>query len=250
MRSKQLTAKHLQILIALQEGPMDRLESLAKRVKVSRTTVASYTKWMAGESSTSDKRYFRVAPDLDDAALEMKTIDVLIDTPTIESVNNVETLCNNHPYTKYRARCYGGESKVFAQFRIPNNTTKILARFLKEAENRGDAAGYEILPTDNVQPLFTTPRLEYWNNASFTWEFDWEKWAKKPVPKGRIKSVVPSESKLHLLKQSDVAILGMLPHGVRRKQRHIMDDLKTEGYEFTSQESSRRLRVLKENFIT
>jgi DNA-binding Lrp family transcriptional regulator len=229
---------------------MDRLESLAKRVNVSRTTVASYTKWMAGESKTSDKRYFRVSPDLDESALEMKTVDVLIETPTIDSVEKVETLCDKHPYTKYRARCYGGESKIFAQFRIPINTSKMLTRFLNEAEKRNDLAGYEILPTDTDHSLFTTPQLKCWNNSSFTWDFDWDKWAKKSVSKEKPKRPTPSTSKLNLLKKSDVAILGMLPLGVRRKQRHIMDDLKAEGFEFTSQEFSRRLRVLKENFIT
>ncbi|MFW9847590.1 MAG: hypothetical protein ACFFF4_00515 [Candidatus Thorarchaeota archaeon] len=229
---------------------MDRLETLAKRVKLSRTSVASYLKWMSGESKSSDKRYFRVVPDFNENALDLQTVDVFLDTPTLESIEKTETLCDKHPYTKYRARCYGGHSKILAQFRIPKNTSNLLTRFLNESKRHNEFEDYQILPTEDVQSLFTLPRLEHWNNKSFTWDFDWEKWASESVKRSKQIESLPNESKLHLLKKSDIAILGRLSQGMRRKQRVIIEELKEEGFDFTSQEFSRRLRILKNHFIT
>ena len=249
MTIKRLTARHLQILIALQEGPMDRLEILAKRVNLSRTAVSTHLKWLSGEDSSSTKRLFRVVPDLDEDALDLQTVDVFFQTPSLESMTHVEKLCDTHPYTKYRARCYGGGSEVFAQFRIPKNTTHLLQKFLRLSKKNGAFTSYRVLPTQNVPSIFTVPRLEYWNNKLFTWDFNWDEWLIAPSTKKSEEIPKLPSSKLELLTKNDILILSLLTRGSRRKQRVFIEELETQGVSISSQEFSRRLGVLKNNII-
>ncbi|MDF1538512.1 MAG: hypothetical protein P1Q69_06385 [Candidatus Thorarchaeota archaeon] len=249
MRKVRITAKHLQLLIALQEGPLDRLEELAKRVNMSRTTVAHYLKWLSGEDSSSEKRYFRVVPDFDEGALDLQTVDVFFETPSFQSVKDVEELCYLHPYTKFRARCYSGNSEVFAQFRIPTGSENLLDRFFRESKRKGKFTNYRILPTENVPSLFTVPRLEFWDNESFTWNFDWDEWTQKPGLAGRENYKQESTSKLEYLCKNDIALLRFLSNGMRRKQRFIIEELRSQGISLSSQEFSRHFKFLRENFI-
>ncbi len=250
MRGQHLSSRHLQLLIALQEGPMDRLEDIAERVKISRTTVSKNLKWLSGESKSGKKRYFRVVPDLNEARLGMHTVDVLFDTPTFASLKKVEGLCNIHAYTKYRARCYGGESGVFAQFRIPNDTADLLYAFLEESKANGNFEDFWVLPTQDIDSIFTVPRLEYWNNDSFAWEFNWDEWFDARYKMKQVLKKKKQAPMLDILTKDDIWIMSLLPRGMRRKQKALIEDLKREGIEFTSQEFSRRYNLIKENFIT
>ncbi len=239
----------MQLLIALQEGPMDRLEELAKRVSMSRTTVAQYLKYLSGQTSASDKRYFRVVPDFDENALDLQTVDVFFETPSFQSLIQVEALCDIHPYTKFRARCYGGTSEVFVQFRIPKSTETQLDRFFRESKKQGKFSKYRILPTENVASLFTVPKLQFWNNETFTWDFDWNEWIQKPGLTRREIYAQESSSHLEFLSKNDIAILRYLSDGMRRKQRLIIEDLQSVGISFSTQEFSRRFKFLRENYI-
>ncbi len=250
MRTNQLTARHLQLLIALQEDPMARLDVLAKRVGLSRTTVASYLKWLSGENPLK-KRYFRVVPDFNEDALNMRTIDVLFDTPDYNSLRRVEEICDKHPYTKYRARCYGGLSHVFAQFRIPKGTKPVLSEYLRDLKRKEVFQDFRVLPTKSVETIFTVPRLEHWDIDFLSWNFDWSDWLDSPIDLGSsVRSLPADDSKLGLLTRDDVYILSILPRGVRRKQKEMISDLKKQGVDFTSQEFSRRLKMLNEHFVS
>lgn len=228
---------------------MDTLEEIAAHVQMSKTTVASYLKWLSGAKKSS-KRYFRVIPHLDEDALGMHTVDVFFETPTNESLKAVELLCDEHPYTKYRARSYGGGSEVFAQFRIPKGSMHLLRRFLDTSKKKSTFKDYRLLPTENTRTLFTVPQLEFWNIESFSWDFNWNKWLKQLSAISIDPVEPPNGSKIDLLSKSDVSILSSIStNGIRRKQKDIMQELKGMGVEFTSQEFSRRMQLLKEHFI-
>ncbi len=229
---------------------MDTLEMLAERVNKSKTTVANYLKWLSGESKSSKKRYFRVVPHLNEGALDLYTVDVFFETPTHEELEAVERLCDAHPYTKYRARSYGGSSELFAQFRIPKGTMSLLKRFLDRTKKESVFSDYRILPTEEIQPIFSVPQLEFWNQRNFTWDFDWSRWFELDGGNSE-KRGAADESKLNLLTRPDMSILSSISTGgIRRKQKDIMNELKSKGVEFTSQEFSRRLQLLKDHFIT
>ncbi|TFG99080.1 hypothetical protein E4H12_04035 [Candidatus Thorarchaeota archaeon] len=246
--TNRLSGKLLSLLIALQENPMARIEQLASRVNLSRTTVSRDLKWLSGEHSKSSRRFFRVGPELYEYALGLETIDVFLETSNFESLAFLEKICDAHPYTKYRARCFGGHPGLFVQFRIPIGTTSHIESLLKKLKTQKSIQNYSILPTIGVDPIFSVTRLEHWNSDSFTWDFDWKKWA---ATKGRnsSKKTQTLEPLTDLLETRDISILNQLGFGARRKQKLIINALKNEGVQISSQDFSRHLALLNERFI-
>ena len=248
MQTFRLTGKHLSLLLALQEGPLETTQDLSRRVDYSRSTVAKYLKWLDGKSEESPKKFFRVVPEFDEAALGLFTLDVFLKTDRYESIMNLEQLCDAHPYTKYRARSYGGIPGLFAQFRIPIGSQNHLRTLLESKINVKYLDSFWILPTANTHPIFSIARLEHWDNNSFTLDFDWSSWIESDVEIPPVKKPKQSAPRLDLLSKKDMYILSDLVHGARRKQKEIIDKFSKRGIEFTSQEFSRRLKVLQDYF--
>lgn len=246
--TQSLSAKYLTLLIAIQQHPTDKIEKIADRVGLSRTTVSKDLKWLQGVTPKSEKRYFRVVPDFDEAALGLETLDVFIEVKRFESIKALEKLCDDHPYTKYRARCYGAYRGLFVQFRIPIGSTPMISELLRLAEEKGILLDFTILSTSSEDPVFSVSQLKHWNRESFTWDFDWGKWAAKEI-KVKPKKATTSVPNLDILTKRDVGILTQLSFGARRKQKDIIEALKRENFPFTSQDFSRRLQILSKNFI-
>ncbi|MFW9843905.1 MAG: AsnC family protein, partial [Candidatus Thorarchaeota archaeon] len=176
--TNRLGAKYLTLLVALQENPMGKIEQIAKRVGLSRTTVSRDLKWLSGEHQKSSRWFFRVGPSFNEFALGLETVDVFLETSHFDSLAKLEAFCDSHPYIKYRARCFGGHPGLFAQFRVPIGSASLIESLLKKLKTQKTLLKYEILPTIGVDPIFSVTRLEHWNSESFTWDFDWMKWAK------------------------------------------------------------------------
>ena len=246
--TQRLTGKYLTILVALQEGPMDRIEQIAERVGLSRTTVSRDLKWLSGKLPDATKRYFRVIPDLNEPALGLETIDAFLDTPDIASLKKLEKLCDDHPYTKYRARCYGHHSGLFTQFRVPIGTEHLISSLLKGIKQKGLISKYSLLPTAKAEPIFSVSRLQHWNSESFSWNFDWTSWTNKKSKKKIVESTA-TPNLIHQLDKNDIHILTHLVHGARRKQKEIIDALAKDGILLSSQDFSRRLTHLNAHFI-
>ncbi|MGV9168633.1 MAG: helix-turn-helix domain-containing protein [Promethearchaeia archaeon] len=247
--TQRLSGNYLSLLIALQEGPMDTLEELAEKVGYSRTTVSKYLQKLQGRTSENGRQYFRVIPNLDEAALGLQTVDVFMETSELPIMRTIEHLCDKHPYTKYRSRCYGHYSGVFAQFRVPISGSEKIRMLLEQQQQELGLDSFVVLPTMNTQPVFTVSRLEHWNVDSFTWEFDWHNWAARSLVETPQPRKNPTKVRLDLLNKKDLYVLTKLGMGARRKQIDIIRDLKEEGVEFRSQEFSRRYSLLKEYFI-
>lgn len=227
---------------------MDRIEQIAARVGLSRTTVSRDLKWLSGEDPKSSRRFYRVGPDLNESALGLETVDTFLEASNIKSIDALERLCDTHPYTKYRARCYGAHPGLFTQFRVPIGTKHLIQSLLKKLKASDSISNYSILPTQGVNPLFSVTRLEHWNSESFTWSFDWKKWSTKKIRKPP-KQKATQERLIHLLESRDIHILTQLGYGARRKQKVIMDSLKKEGIHISSQDFSRHLTLLNNHFI-
>jgi len=227
---------------------MDTIEQIAERVGLSRTTVSRDIKWLSGKLPGATKRYFRVVPDLNETSLELETIDVFLDTPDIEALVKLEKMCDIHPYTKYRARCYGHHSGLFVQFRIPISTEKLIKALLQRLKLKMLLTKYSILPTIEVNPIFSVSRLQHWNSDSFSWDFDWNAWATERIKKIPIESIHTASVVDHLDNQ-DISILTHLSYGARRKQKEIIKALEKDDIHLSSQEFSRRLAFLNSSVI-
>jgi DNA-binding Lrp family transcriptional regulator len=227
---------------------MDRIDQLARRVGLSRTTVSRDLKWLSGETADSSRKYFRVVPDFNEPALAMETVDVFFEASDLNSLELLEKLCDEHPYTKYRARCFGSHTGVFAQFRTPTGTSPMIKALCKKAKTKGFTPGFTILPTEDTHPIYSVSRLEHWNSGSFTWDFDWKTWASKKSLKSR-ESFKSKDAMIHLLDRRDISILTQLSYGARRKHKTIINALADRNIHITSQDFSRRLSLLNDKFV-
>ncbi|NHJ13568.1 MAG: HTH domain-containing protein [Candidatus Thorarchaeota archaeon] len=246
--TQRLTGKYLTLLIALHESPMARIEQLAERVGLSRTTVSRDLKFLSGNLPSSTRKFFRVVPELDETALGLMTIDVFLETSQLASIERLEKMCDTHPYTKYRARCFGSHSGLFVQFRVPANTGQEVKMLLSSLCTAKLVDDYAILPTESAPPVFSVSKLEHWDSASFTWAFDWKRWASKRFRK-EVKHKASKKSLVNMLDSRDISILTQLAYGSRRKQKDIIKALSKEGIKITTQDFSRRLAILNEHFI-
>jgi DNA-binding Lrp family transcriptional regulator len=227
---------------------MDRIEQLAKRVGLSRTTVSRDLKWLSGESKGAQRKYFRVVPNLNEPALDLETVDVFLEAPDLRTIEKLENLCDEHPYTKYRARCYGSNSGLFVQFRIPSSTEGMVETLLKKLKANRLTTDFKILPTQGVNPIFSVTKLQHWNSESFTWDFDWKKWSSRK-PRKALAIDDRQTPIVNLLDIRDISIITQLMYGARRKHKTIIEALKKRGIHITSQDFSRHLALLNKKFI-
>jgi len=245
---QRLSGKYLTLLIALQEGPMDLLKDLAKRVGNSPTTVSKDLKWLSGEHPSQKTRFFRVVPDLNEGALGLVTVDVFLEIRNLSNIRIIEKFCDDHPYTKYRARCFGYHSGLFVQFRVPKGTESFLKSLFSGLKKQDIVVDYTVLSTTGVEPIFSTSLLKHWNSSSFTWDFDWNGWSKKKV-KSTPDSDKLIDSVVHILTSREISILTQLSYGARRKQIEIIRALEKDSVSYTSQDFSRSLALLNDQFI-
>ncbi len=228
---------------------MNTVQELAMRVSFSRTTVSEYLRKMSSKGKDSTDRLFRVIPQLDEVSLGLNTTDCFLMTSNLESLKRMERLCDEHPYTKYRARCYGAHSGLFVQFRIPSGTQPMIKDLLRRVKSAGHLDAFSVLPTSEHPPIFSTSKVANWNPRTFTWRFDWNRWFEKEVD-----TVIPQkkggEAFLDVLTKKDLYIICQLNHGARRKQKDMIQALSKDGIDFTSQDFSRRLKRIEERFIT
>ena len=228
---------------------MDLLKDIAKKVCQSPTTVSKDIRWISGEHPKQPTKFFRVVPNLNETSLGLVTIDAFFEISHLGKIKAMEKFCDDHPYTKYRARCFGQHSGLSVQFRVPYGTESYIKSLFSKLKSNGYIQGYSILPTVGNESIFSVSRLEHWNSESFTWDFDWERWTRREV-KQKVGMKSPEEVKIHLLSSREINILTQLSYGARRKQIDIIRALEKEGVKFTTQDFSRSYSLLNESFIS
>ncbi|MGQ4912722.1 MAG: hypothetical protein ACP6KW_11180 [Candidatus Thorarchaeota archaeon] len=249
MTERKLQGRHISILMALQEDPMTSVSDLVKRSGLSQTTVYQDLKWLSGDHPESKFRYFRVVPDFDENALGLETVDVVIEVSAFSQYAPLERTLDNHPYTKYRIRIHGSTNGLFVQFRVPHGTSRYVTELLKELRSRERLRDFRILPTQNTESIYTVSSLKNWNLETFSWSFDVDAWASTKAKRVRFSPIRRDPPRLSLLKELDIRVMCHLTRGSRRKQRQIIDALAQEGVTISSQDFSRRLRAINDNFI-
>ncbi|MEA2071793.1 MAG: helix-turn-helix domain-containing protein [Asgard group archaeon] len=174
-----LNAKHIRLLLAIQENPLGTYAELSERT--------GFTKYMVHnllsdlESWGKDKkRCFTVVANLDLENLGLELVDVLVKASEEEQLQTLEKLCSEHPYTIYRGRVYGGDQLgLLIQFRQPVNSLNHLDDLLHQLLAKDLINDYEILPFTKVKSFYTTPNIDYWVPKNNTWKFNWHNWFKQ-----------------------------------------------------------------------
>ncbi len=248
-----MTGQDLMLLMAIQENPFETLDGLAERAGISRPTVAKKLRELQGNSvkpGVQQKRYFIVMPLLDYSNLGLEPVDVLLEAKNLESVIQLEEIARKHPYTAYRGRCFGQINGLLMQFRVPIGKVMLVKELVRELLDQGTISSFKYLPAGNEPGIYTSMKIEGWNQKTFTWEFDWNGWftKKETVKRSAARDKTPGVA-LQWLTQRDIRLMEELMRGARRKNSEIINALRLRGETFTAQTFSRRYQRIRDECL-
>jgi len=182
--------------------------------------------------------------------LGLESLDLMVEVDSEEKTQLVEKLCYLHPYTFYRARCYGDINGLLVQFNIPIGSQNLVIELFEILKKNKLIDNFTAMPFKNAEPIFTTPNLDFWNTATNQWKFDCNDWFNKKVKTidKKQQTKQPGLAK-EWLTQSYIAIIHHLGKNARRKNTEIIEDLKKDGFEITPQTFSRYVKQVKKHCI-
>nr|NHJ85746.1 hypothetical protein [Asgard group archaeon] len=95
--------------------------------------------------------------------LGLESLDIIVEVDNEEKTQLIEKLSFTHPYTFYRARCFGDSNGILIQFNIPMNSQKLIIELFEILKEKKFIDNFIVLPFKNAEPIFTTPNLDHWN---------------------------------------------------------------------------------------
>ncbi|MHA1746463.1 MAG: hypothetical protein ACTSWW_10715 [Promethearchaeota archaeon] len=242
----------MKLLISLQENPNSTLEQLALASRFSTSLVFKILKRLT-ETTNFAKPAFNIVAHPNLFALGLEVVDVIVKCKDLSQIQLMQRLSMIHPYTIYRAKCFGETNGIFFQFRIPNRTRHNIDELFIRLKEENRIEDYQILEFGVKNVIYTTVRLESWNLDQLSWNFNWEEWfTKQPLilPRGEISTQNTPGYVKKWLKQRDVAILNELAIDARRKNKVIMKVLREKSeIDFSPQSFSRRFMKIKEECV-
>ena len=213
----------LKLLFALQEDPIASAAALGRVVGITPPTAKA---WL--EQFKKDLVYTGVHADLRVRRLGLEIDDFLIHPTSYDALVKIERFCDQHPYTLYRARVFGGDVQgLFIQFRQPDVARLHLESAFQVMMDQGIAKQIRELPTLRAEygSAYTFPQLNAWNPEKLSWDFDWNAWWKR-APKGDFDLSVEPASDLKLeLDSLDVRLLAELTRDSRQKNIDIIANI-------------------------
>ncbi|MEM2273334.1 MAG: hypothetical protein QXX56_03850 [Candidatus Bathyarchaeia archaeon] len=208
-----IDALTLKILSVLGRKPKASLRSLSRDVGLS---PASLRKKI--EKILSDKLFYGVSARINPFALGLEIASVLAEAPA-DKLILFEKVCDLHPYTHYRIRCFGHINGVFAAFQIPIGTTYLLVNLLEELSKNGIIEKW-ILEMPTSFPIGCEADYSFYE-PGVGWKFDWNEWAKSI---DRLEPFEPRREEknvLNLLDKVDMRILRELSKNILRRRGDI-----------------------------
>jgi DNA-binding Lrp family transcriptional regulator len=239
-----LPGVYLPLLMAIQENPLSTVLDLVKRVDGSKPTVIKRLSYLRANN------YFSVEALLNHRNLDFEVVDVFLEASNLKDVMRLETIANNHPYTSYRARCFGSYNGLFLQFRIPTGTRSKIEMLVDILKEKGIVTKDLIYHTGDEPSVRTSMNLDAWNLKSMSWTFDWVKWFETEYPSTSPK---PPKNKpglaLEWLTKNDVYMLQQLMINAKRNNAKMLRAIHEKGVTISPQTFGRRLRMLDEHCI-
>jgi DNA-binding Lrp family transcriptional regulator len=177
-------------------------------------------------------------------ALGLNRINILAFVNSIEKLLTLELACDEHPYTHYRARVYGGQFGLLMQFDTPINTIHLIEEFMKKLVKEGIIQQYELLPSTGIRNDIYADLARY-NAKMSRWTFSWDEWF---ANLDKEKSILPKKQKIvndfTTFQQSHFKILRMLTANASIKQTEIIEKLK-----LSRTQTHREYNYVIENYI-
>lgn len=249
MKRENLTIKEIRVLLALEQKPLATFDDLSIITGYAKSVVFGIMKQLS--SPKDQPSYFCVVGHPNLHALGLEVVDVFVHANSSTQISNLFKICRAHPYTIVFAPCYGATNGALVQFRIPLNAKSLIADLFFKLKEKKVIQDFQI-PSFGAKSTYTSIDVKFWDFPSFRWNFDWKEWfslelsQKLPEQKspGKIGSVKS------WLKKRDIAILAQLTDNARNKKIEMISALKQQGFDFTPQTFSRRLKRVKDECIT
>lgn len=222
----------LKILSILGRKPKASLRSLSKEIGLSPTLLRRKI-----EKMLSDKVFYGISARINPFALGLEIVLTFVEVPP-EKLLLFEKICDLHPYTHYRVRCFGPINGMFVAFQIPIGTTYLLTNLFEELLKRGLIEKW-VLEKPTSFPIGCEADYSFYE-PGVGWRFNWRSWAEN------INSLEPFEPKkernvLGLLSRVDMQILRELSKNILRKRGEIAKAVGIELYQL-----NRRWRRLED----
>jgi DNA-binding Lrp family transcriptional regulator len=230
----------LRVLIALHGNPLGDVNSLSRQAGISPITFVRSLKKLQTEG-LFDKRGF-VSSQISFSAVGMELVIVFMNAPQ-RNWNKIEEMCDNHPYTSYRVRCYGDTNGIFALFAMPTGSLSLLLQLLDIMKKNGTFTDYRLHRLLNEQ-IYTEVDFRRYNNGLGTWSFGWDGWA-KIIDEGNpaeLKEFPPTV--LHHMTAVDMQVLKQLSMNARKERKERAKEVGIPAYQL-----SRRLKFYKQNHV-
>jgi hypothetical protein len=162
----------LRVLIALHDNPLGDINSLSKQAKMSPATFARNLRKLQAEGILEKGGF--VSAQISHSAIGLELVAVLMDIPQ-ENLRIVENMCEMHPYSTYRVRCFGSTNGIFALFAVPAGSISFLLQLLDTLKKNGVFTDYHWHRLLNQQ-IYTEADFRLYDNRTGTWNFDWDEW--------------------------------------------------------------------------
>lgn len=238
--SFMLRNAELRVLTALYDNPLGDINSLSRLARMSPATFARNLKKLQAEGIL-DKRGF-VSAQVSYSAVGLELVAVFTDVPQ-ENREIVEKMCDIHPYSAYRVRCFGSTNGVFALFAVPTGSVSLLLQLmdtLKKKETFTDYHWHRLLN----QQIYTEADFRLYNNRTGTWNFGWDVWSKIMDEGDSFELQECPPSVLHQMTAVDMKILKQLSIDARKEKKDIAKDVGVPAYHL-----SRRLKFYRQNNV-
>ena len=245
----EFTQNDLQLLLSLQEDPLQTYSKIASNMGKSVKTIS---RWIT--KLEQNKLFYPVRAIFNYSLLNLEVYDLILEIPNFQNVEKIESFVDNFPYSLYRVRLNGATNGLYIQFRSPTNTMnwyKEIADLLKKE----DLIQHSHLFSSNSPTINTRFNLNYWNNESLEWNFDWDEWEKSmnernitKIPK--IRQSKYNEVQFKRLDKIDMFLLRLLNENAKMKLKDMENRLKNDQNVSESlQRLSERVQYLKKNYV-
>ena len=244
---RTLNHQELKILMEIQENPFVTYEELAQKTKISKTVIFRIIKKL--EDPSLKPSYFTIVAIPNLPALGLENLEVFIEAELPHELDSILTLCKEHPYIWYYARCYGKINGFIIQYRIPRGTVHQIQDLLDILKSKNLIRNYYILNfAGNV--IYTHPQVKNWNLETLSWNFDWTDWFSKI---GEEKEKIHENNKqghTHIhpadFQKKDLIILRELLKNSRRKNIEMVESISKKGWNISQQTFSKKAPSIKE----
>ena len=243
-----MNVQKLRLLFALQENPVAPATQLAKEVGVSAPTARA---WL--EDLRKEQVYVGVHANLRCRRLGLELDDFILQVSSYEALLRIEKFCEEHPYTSYRARVFGGDRQgIMLQFRQPDEARAHLLKSFERMKREGLVEEIQELPTLSSEygSVYTPPRLTAWDSDSMTWRFDWNDWWKRgtQADQSARRRMQPHETVD--IDKTDAHLLEQITRNARRKNTEIIEAMGLDKNEpGVQQRISAKLKRLAEEVV-